>query len=234
MAIADDIDQRLTSKGKLFVTKTDFLTKILGAQLRQRLGVTPQSTAEALAQALTSHCGDRLRLMRGGRSLYVARALPDEAFLLDKAQRLTQFTASQLGIGLPLTLERFHQAFTHLLQQQRLLCVALKLRLIPVFRVAAAVTTVTAVSPAATDDRHLFHQAYLQMGHGRSFVPIHRLRSHLGWDKTRFDAVLRQLQAEECILLNMGDPTQLTAEEINRSFQDDNGMLYLTLNWLDR
>ncbi|MBF0158655.1 MAG: hypothetical protein HQL58_03960 [Magnetococcales bacterium] len=233
MAVVDDIEQRLASKGRLFVTKTDFMTSILGAKIRQRLGITPQSTAETLARVLANECSDRLRLMRGGRSLYVVRALPDEAFLLDKAQRLTQFTANQLSTGLPLTQERFHQAFTQLLLQQQLVCIALKMRWIPVFRLATAITTAASVAPSVTDDRQLFHQAYLQIGRGRSFVPIHQLRSNLGWDKTRFDDLVRQLHAEESILLNMGDPTQLTSEEIGCSFQDDNGMLYLTLNWLD-
>lgn len=76
-----------------------------------------------------------------------------------------------------------------------------------------------------------FHQAYLAVGHGRDFVRIHRLRAYLTWPRARFDTVLRQLAAAYVIELHGGDPSSMTATEIEDSYQEPGGMMYLCTSW---
>ncbi|MEO5332593.1 MAG: hypothetical protein H7839_11260 [Magnetococcus sp. YQC-5] len=252
MEISDLIANRMQAKEKLFVSKTEFY-KLLGAALCRQLGVTPQSTTESLATALRTHCQDRFRLAQGGRSQYVAFNLPDETFLLEKAKRLTSFTVAQLALNLPMSKVRVPPALTLLLERGEVVCIAIKKDFSPIFQwskatqskgampsgvPSASLSALASANPSASSaggvtDEFAFKQAFKELGQGRNFVPIHRLRASLGWEKRRFDQLVWHLKAKEHILLNMGDPTRLTPDEIRNSLQDDNGMLYITLNWLE-
>ena len=88
----------------------------------------------------------------------------------------------------------------------------------------------TIVSPPLPE-RDAFYQAYLAVGHGRNFVRIHRLRSSLAWSRDRFDTVLRQLAAVYVIELHEGDPSRMTAAEIEDSYQEPGGMMSLCMSW---
>ena len=69
------------------------------------------------------------------------------------------------------------------------------------------------------------------MGHGRSFVRIHRLRDALPWPRERFERVLRELVADYTLELHGGDPSVMTAEELRQSFTAADGTLYIALSW---
>jgi hypothetical protein len=84
---------------------------------------------------------------------------------------------------------------------------------------------------SAEDDRMAFHTAYNTVGHGRSFVRIHRLRDALPWPRQRFDGVLRALLADYTVELHGGDPSVMTEEELRHSFTDADGTLYIALSW---
>ncbi|MBF0417284.1 MAG: hypothetical protein HQL86_03440 [Magnetococcales bacterium] len=195
-----------------------------------------------LSSALQSHCGDAFRVVQGGRTLYVAMNLPDEAFLLDKARCLTTFTPAQLALNLPMPKARVAPALTRLLESGEILCIGLKADFTPILRLSGSgkpgvflPERATPNNPANSDteDETALHRAFLQIGQGRNFVAIHRLRAHLGWERQRFDQTVLRLQSAERILLNMGDPTRLTRAELDGAYKDRNGMRYLTLNWLE-
>ncbi|MBF0342186.1 MAG: hypothetical protein HQL95_14670 [Magnetococcales bacterium] len=258
--IAQRIVDRLQAREKLFVSRNEFF-KVIGAALTRILGVTPGDPVAALSAALQRHCGEALRVVQGGRAHYVALNLPDEAFLLNKARRLTLFTPAQLALNLPMPKACVAPALTRLLESEKIFCVGLKADFTPILRLSAsekppgfvarsassppddktalhqpfpAPNVATAIQhPPAPDDETALHRAFLELGQGRNFVAIHRLRAHLGWERTRFDQTVLRLQAAERVLLNQGDPTRLTRAELENAFLDRNGMRYLTLNWLD-
>lgn len=243
--IVQRIADRLQARDKRFVTRNEFFT-VIGAALARTLGVSLSDPVSVLSAALQSHCGDAFRVVQGGRTLYVAMNLPDEAFLLDKARRLTTFTPAQLALNLPMPKARVAPALTRLLESGEILCIGLKADFTPILRLSGsgkpsdsiAVSTSqppdkqTALSQLPNDETAL-HQAFLEIGQGRNFVAIHRLRAHLGWERQRFDQTVLRLQSAERILLNMGDPTRLTRSELEGAYMDRNGMRYLTLNWLE-
>ncbi|MBF0260496.1 MAG: hypothetical protein HQL97_01490 [Magnetococcales bacterium] len=236
--IGQRIVERLQAQAKLFVSRNEFF-KLIGVVQARALGVSPGDPVTALNEALQRHCGETLRVVQGGRTLYVAWNLPDEAFLLEKARRLTTFTPAQLALNLPMPKLRVAPAITRLLESGEMVCVGLKADFTPVLkfaergetsRIAPEPLPVTRPDP---DDETALHEAFLEIGQGRNFVAIHRLRAHLGWERERFDRAILRLQSAERILLNMGDPTRLTRAELENAYQDRNGMRYLTLNWLD-
>ncbi|MBF0297053.1 MAG: hypothetical protein HQL96_17865 [Magnetococcales bacterium] len=228
MDLGAQIEERMEARGRLFATRSDFC-KLLGSALCRALGINATSTAQALEAALRTHCQDRIRLVQGGRTRYVARNLPDEAFVREKAGRLGTFTVGQLAMNLPLAKAAIPRALNLLLERGEVACVAIRTDFAPILRWVGA-----APPPSSGDnDDERFRLAVQTIGKGGNFVPIHRLRAALGWERERFDRVVRRLQAAERILLNMGDPTRLRPEELEAAFQDANGMLYLTLNWLE-
>ncbi|MEO5376439.1 MAG: hypothetical protein H7832_01440 [Magnetococcus sp. DMHC-6] len=239
MELVDEMTERFIKKNKLFVSKSEFFV-LLGAKLCQQLAITKQTPVDLLTQALLRHCGNAFRVMKGGRYLYIARNLADDVFLLDKIQRQTKpFTVKAIGQNLPLTVDLFYTAFTQLLERQEVRCIALrKSDGMPLFQTTSPISEEVKSAPPPPSlppqsDRQSFHQACLKSGQGRNFIFIHQIRSHLGWERKRFDQVLQQLHSDGLILLNMGDPTQLSATQLRNSFQDSNGFLYLTLNWLE-
>src|SRR5262249_36125153 len=81
------------------------------------------------------------------------------------------------------------------------------------------------------NERAAFQAAYNEVGHGRSFVRIHRLRDALPWSRERFERVLRALVADYTVELHGGDPSGMTAEELRQSFTAADGTLYIALSW---
>ena len=79
------------------------------------------------------------------------------------------------------------------------------------------------------DDTERFTRAY--QDHGRGYVPIYWLRDRLNLPADRFDSILDQLSASGQIILQPGDPSSLTPEQIEKSYQDETGNLRIAVTW---
>ncbi len=84
---------------------------------------------------------------------------------------------------------------------------------------------------APSRDAQRFYDAYRAIGQGRDFVRIHRIREALGWPREDFDCLLETLAAAYHIELHGGDPGRLSAEQLEGSYHDAHGKLYLTVSW---
>ena len=80
--------------------------------------------------------------------------------------------------------------------------------------------------------RERFSNAYRSLRSGQDRVEIHRLRQLLNWPTDRFDTLLEQLRAVSQVALHVGDPSALSEEEKQHSYEV-NGQLYLSLSWQD-
>ena len=76
-----------------------------------------------------------------------------------------------------------------------------------------------------------FKAAYDHANPGSHFVKIFKIRRHLDLPGEEFDNLLKSLANEEYLTLNMGNPGKLTREEVQDSFQDEYGDLYITVTW---
>ena len=79
-----------------------------------------------------------------------------------------------------------------------------------------------------TSDIEAFTMAYKEVG--RPYVEIYKLRTALGWTIDRFDSLLGDLANQEKIILQGGDPSSLTEEQIKNSFVE-NGYLRIAVSW---
>ena len=80
--------------------------------------------------------------------------------------------------------------------------------------------------------RRHFHAAYTSLRNGQNQVEIYRLRRLLKWPPDRFDAIVEQLRAASQVVLDVGDPDDLSDEEQQHSYLV-NGQLYRSLSWQD-
>ena len=80
--------------------------------------------------------------------------------------------------------------------------------------------------------RSQFYSAYRSLQGRGMGVEIRRLRRLLNWSPDRFDRVLESLRAESKVALEIGDASELSEDERQRSYEV-NGQLYLILYWLD-
>ena len=80
--------------------------------------------------------------------------------------------------------------------------------------------------------RERFHNAYRSLRSRQDRVDIHRLRRLLNWPTDRFDTLLEQLRADSQVALHVGDPSALSEQEKQHSYEV-NGQLYLSLSWQD-
>ena len=78
-----------------------------------------------------------------------------------------------------------------------------------------------------------FMAAIEEIKRGRSFIPIHEIRSCLNWKRSRFDKSIMELAKSHTIQLTGGDPSHLTRKQVNDAFMDSKGRLRLLLLLVD-
>ena len=78
-------------------------------------------------------------------------------------------------------------------------------------------------------DIEAFTEAYQAVG--RPYVEIYKLRSSLGWTVDRFNDVLEELTIDDVIVLQGGDPSSITDEQIKDSYMDG-GNLRIAVGWV--
>ncbi len=88
-------------------------------------------------------------------------------------------------------------------------------------------------SPTATpaDPVQAFKQAYDAVGPDTHFVEIYKIRRKLNWSRQQFDDVLMQLMTDGHIVANLGNPGDLTQDEVLASYRDEYGDLFITVTW---
>ncbi|MBW2306348.1 MAG: hypothetical protein JRG73_05365 [Deltaproteobacteria bacterium] len=215
-------------------TKQDYLTV---AQVRQGLpadslkhcGLTRKSSSTAVLKRLKPHFGSRLQDYKG-RSTYIGFKMPLEEIIFNKIKQNPGLSSKQAGKNIPMIKKTYISLLNELLKSGSVICTFNEYHT-PSLRITDKVPLPTApkVGPAA--DRAAFKKAYDNVGKGRSFVRIHRIREFLQWPRDRFDGVLTDLMADYTIELHTGDPSIMTEKEIQDSFMGENGILYLTMTW---
>ncbi len=83
------------------------------------------------------------------------------------------------------------------------------------------------------DEFNKFKEAYEIAGGGRPYVYIHKIRKILKWSTGRFDLYLEDLSDEGIIVLQGGNPENLTENEKEESYNDEFGYLRLTVSWIN-
>jgi len=228
-AIAQDIKRILHRRGKDYLTVRQ-ISASLSRHVRQQLGLTARhSTADVLKQ-LTPCLGENLQVYHGPTAIYIGQKRAPAEIILQRVQQHPGISPKQLGLGLPLPKRSYITALNDLLSTGTIVC-TFKDNHMPMLHLSSHAPAQGTAQASVEDDRLAFHTAYTAVGHGRSFVRIHRLRDALPWPRERFDGVLRALLADYTVELHGGDPSVMTAEELRHSFTDADGTLYIALSW---
>jgi hypothetical protein len=227
--VAQDIQRILHKRGKDYLTLRQ-ITASLSRRVRQQLGLaTRHSTADVLKK-LTPWLGESLQVFHGPASIYIGQKRSPAELIVQRVQQHPGLSPKQLGLGLPLLKRTYITVLNDLLGAGTVVC-TFKDNHMPMLHLSPHIPVQGAVQASDGDDRLVFHSAYNAVGHGRSFVRIHRLRDALPWPRQRFDGVLRALLTDYTVELHGGDPSVMTDEELHHSFTDADGTLYIALSW---
>lgn len=203
----------------------------LPATVRRQLALTGAQSTTALVRKLTPYLGHAVQVYKGTRSTSLGRNMPLAEMILQRLRQQPGLSSRQLGRQLPVTKTPYLTALNELLQAGSIVC-TVKADHTPCLTIAEAHQPQPAVLHAEpANDRAAFKVAYDQVGQGRGFVRLHRLRDYLQWPRERFDRVVQGLRAAYTIELHGGDPSLLTTSDIEKSFRDPNGTLYLSVSW---
>jgi len=225
-----DIIRILQQRGKAYLTVRQVVAS-LRMRVRQQLGLTRNHTTAELLKKMAPLLGASLQVYRGSRSVYIGQKQSPAEFILYRVQQSPGISPKQLGLGLPLPKHSYIATLNMLLEAGTLVC-TFKDHHLPVLHIPRHTPRQEEMAPAnGGNERAAFQTAYNEVGHGRSFVRIHRLRDALPWARERFERVLQALVADYTIELHGGDPAVLSAAELRQSFTAADGTLYIALSW---
>ena len=227
--VAQDIQRVLQKRGKDYLTVRQ-ITANLSRRIRQQLSLAAHHSTAEMLKKLTPWLGDSLQVFHGPASIYIGQKRSPAELIVQRVQQRPGLSPKQLGLGLPLLKRTYITALNDLLGAGTVVC-TFKDNHMPMLHLSSHTSVQGAVQASNGDDRLVFHTAYEAVGHGRSFVRIHRLRDALPWPRERFDGVLRALLTDYTVELHGGDPSVMTDEELRHSFTDADGTLYIALSW---
>ena len=224
-----DIMRVLQKQGKAYLPIRQVVAS-LRTHMRQQLGLTKSHSTAELLKKLTPLLGASLQVYRGSRSIYIGQKQAPAELILHRVRQSPGISPKQLGLGLPLSKHSYITTLNALLETGTVVC-TFKDNHMPVLHISRN-TPPQDLAPAHDGhERTAFQAAYNEVGHGRNFVRIHRLRGALPWPRERFERVLGELVADYTIELHGGDPSIMTAEELRQSFTAADGTLYIALSW---
>jgi hypothetical protein len=227
--VAQDIQRILHKRGKDYLTLRQ-ITASLSRRVRQQLGLTTRHATADVLKKLTPWLGESLQVFHGPTSIYIGQKRAPAELIVQRVQQHPGISPKQLGLRLPLLKRTYITALNDLLGAGTVVC-TFKDNHMPMLHLSSHLPVQGVVQVSDGDDRLAFQTAYKAVGHGRSFVRIHRLRDALPWPRQRFDGVLRALLTDYTVELHGGDPSVMTDEEVRHSFTDADGTLYIALSW---
>ena len=172
---------------------------------------------------------------------FIGYSLTDSELICRTLRKHPDISSKKLHRRLPMIKAEYMKALSDLLDSQTVYCTAVySSHIVAGLRVSNGKTVLDPVQPLSQRENsrfseqermRLFHNAYHQIGSGRPYVMIYKLRYHLNWPKEVFDETLVKLSKSTTIELQGGDSSRLTPAEIADSYEDALGYLMLSLSW---
>ena len=179
----------------------------LPVTVRRQLALTGAQSTTALVHKLTPYLGNAVQVYKGPRSTSLGRKMPLAEMILQRLRQQPGLSSRQLGRQLPVTKTSYLTALNELLQAGSIVC-TVKADHTPCLTITEAHHPQPAVQYAEpANDREAFKAVYDQVGQGRGFVRLHRLRDSLQWRRERFDRVVQGLRAAYLVELHGGEVT---------------------------
>jgi hypothetical protein len=241
-ALHKQIGDVLRAENKDFIPLKQCIQKI-PAGTWKHLGLKKNSSLSAFLKLFETSPENPLQIYKGPRTYYIGFPLTAEEMILGKLAGTPGLSPRNLCRYLPMLKKDFITALNRLAEAGRISCTfsgswGIRLYAVPDAGKAPAAPRAKAETilfpQQQADDAALsaaFQQAYGDIGQGRGFVRIHRIRERLGWPPELFHRIMQKLLRDYVIEIHGGDPSALTEKEIRDSYRDENGTLYITLTW---
>ena len=231
-----DVIQEILSKNKGFVAISQ-LPKMMGAQVRQKLGIKSSETAKILVKKLEPVLEDRFIFRKKGNTFYVLTPCDPAELVMAELSEDKPVMVKSLAVKLKfLTKADISAILTELINSGR---VRVELdEKFAVKKIFSAGKTSREVVPEREEPEKpeeytlaKFKAAFDELDRGKIFVKIAELRRKLNWPREVFDRMLRTLRDKEIIQMRIGDEHLMTRDEINDSFVDEFHDLMGTVTW---
>src|SRR4029453_16235765 len=174
-------------RGKDYLPRRQ-ISASLSRCVRQQLSLTTRHSTADMLKKLTPWLGESLQVYHGPTSIYIGQTRSPADLILQRVQQPPGISPKQLGLELPLSKRHYITALNNLLGTGTVVC-TFKDNHMPMLHLASHTPAQNTAQTSVEDDHLAFHTAYNTVGHGRSFVRIHRLRDALSWPRERFDGV---------------------------------------------
>ncbi len=231
-----DVIQDILSKNKGFMAISR-LPKMMGAQVRQKLGIKSSEAAKILVKKLEPVLEDRFIFRKKGNTFYVLAPCDPAELVMAELSEDKPVKVSEIAGSLKFLKKSDVAAIlTELINSGRV-----RVELDEKFAVKK-IFAAGKVSPEPVRDGkgpnepeeytlEKFKAAFDELDRGKIFVKIAELRRRLNWPREVFDRMLRTLRDKEIIQMRIGDEHLMTRDEINDSFVDEFHDLMGTVTW---
>jgi hypothetical protein len=222
-----DIEEAILTilQNKDYIAISEMVRNLAG-DLKKRLGLSARSNTATAVKQLRPYIRGKLQVYKGPRATYIGKRIPLEEIIFNYINANPNLSPLRVAQRIPAVKSEFIAALNAFIEAGSIRCT---------FKNNPDCTPLLKVLKASPllslDDRAAFKETYEDIGKGKSFVDIYRIRRHLGWPRERFDAVLCELKRDYAIQLHGGDPSSMTEQAIQDSYMDENNILYLTLTW---
>lgn len=226
--IEQQLIECLHRKGKTFLPLKEFTTA-LPRSIRKKLKINSATPISQLLAIFEDYLGQGLKIFKK-RSIYLGFNTTPGDIILSYLKEGKGTSLKQLAHAVPFTLHELTLSLNTLLKMGEVYTLLRESDQKPLFlkRDSKPDVPLRQVEPT---DREMFFNTYQTVGLGQSFVRIYRLREHLNWPKERFDGTLKGLMNTYEIELHPGDPSKLSEEQLENSYIDTDGELYITASW---
>jgi hypothetical protein len=223
--------EMLKRKKKDYLTVTQLRNSFSAVVLRE-LGITKTKVrGTEILKRIKPYLGRDIEEFKGARTSYIGYNMTLKDIILDKVKRNPGISSKNLAKNMPMTKKIFIATLNKLLESGDVICTFNESHT-PRLKLSSKIGEQTSIeeSPLLAG-RAAFKEAYNEIGKGRGFVRIHRIREYLDWSREHFDNTLMELMGDYTIELHGGDPSIMTEQEIKDSYTDENGLLYINLTW---
>lgn len=228
--IEKQISDLLNKEKKDYLTATQIRNGLPASALKHFRLTKKSGTADVLKK-LRPYFGNSLQEYQGPKYKYVGYKMPLEKIILKKIRENPGMSSFKLKNSVPVINRIFVEHLHNLIKAGTIVLTLREKDHVPLLKVTDEDKKTSEIIEETLDDQAAFKAAYDFVSKGRRLVYIHQVRKQLNWPHYHFDRVLADLRKECVIELHGGDPSVMDEKEIQDSFMDEKGMLYISVSW---
>ena len=222
--ITEIINNVLETNRKVIMNLAD-LRKDLPASLLEKLNVKSKTSMKKFAEILEPHLENNFSLTKRGSTFYIAQNISKNELLIKIINSTEIKTPKNISRLIPFTKEEFSKILNELLESG-IISVIFDEKLDVKIQVnknsSKFQNNVPKNEIKIKVSETNFLNAVDELDKGKIFVRICDLRKKLQWTREDFDNILKTLRDKGTIQLHQADATEMTDEEIENSFIDEN------------